>query len=583
MNKELNQIKKIYGEEMMHLCRELFPTILEQEGLLLRILTNNIAPTHSLAIDIKENKLYEEFKSYVYSFIEVEKVRDVYQDKTPFQLMNKAGYNLYECKSEDDIQSFRKYYEPSEVLCTINNGGRLERCYVFFAVKKNVDQIKRKDFKNPKREDEYGTSVISIQFSRGKTNTISIKNRYNHTVNNPDATFSNNLDNIILGLKNSFENYYGFHINQNERSEAGFLTDILKYTRGKDGRYYRYNLEIDGVYYCENNIIIKDGEVITKYRDNKERYLLIDEFIIDRKDKTIYSCATDDDSFVQSIKEVGLIESINVTKNNENRNIDICYDEGKQVRIVIDKNNNIIEYDNNYILKIGDEFLRNNQHLKSISLSQARIIGDRFLFDNTVLNYISLPQAKVIGYFFLQNNIELTSISLPQARTIASCFLRNNRKLENISLPNAQEIGYNFLYCNQKLRSISLPQAQIIRDDCLFSNMQLTYISLPYAQEIGNNFLVNNYDLEYIEAPLVKTIGNSFLFNNQGLKIIELPLVETIGFHFLAGNKQLKDMSAPLIRSIGISSLFYSEKVFKKIWKQITINTATEKVLKKVI
>ena len=54
MSKELNQIKKIYGEEMMHLCRELFPTILEQEGLLLSILKNNIAPTHSFATDIKK-------------------------------------------------------------------------------------------------------------------------------------------------------------------------------------------------------------------------------------------------------------------------------------------------------------------------------------------------------------------------------------------------------------------------------------------------------------------------------------------------------------------------------------------------
>lgn len=38
MVEELKQIKKIYGEEMMHLCRSLFPTILEHEGVLLHIL-----------------------------------------------------------------------------------------------------------------------------------------------------------------------------------------------------------------------------------------------------------------------------------------------------------------------------------------------------------------------------------------------------------------------------------------------------------------------------------------------------------------------------------------------------------------
>ena len=51
MNEELRKIKKIYGEEMMHMCRMMFPTILEEEGLLLSILEANLAPTHSLAKD----------------------------------------------------------------------------------------------------------------------------------------------------------------------------------------------------------------------------------------------------------------------------------------------------------------------------------------------------------------------------------------------------------------------------------------------------------------------------------------------------------------------------------------------------
>ena len=34
MNSDLKLIKKKYGEEMSHLCHELFPVILEQEGLL---------------------------------------------------------------------------------------------------------------------------------------------------------------------------------------------------------------------------------------------------------------------------------------------------------------------------------------------------------------------------------------------------------------------------------------------------------------------------------------------------------------------------------------------------------------------
>ena len=598
MNKELNQIKKIYGEEMMHLCRELFPTILEQEGLLLRILTNNIAPTHSLAIDIKENKLYEEFKSYVYSFIEVEKVRDVYQDKTPFQLMNKAGYNLYECKSEDDIQSFRKYYEPSEVLCTITNGGRLERCFVFFAVKKNVDQIKRKDFKNPKREDEYGTSVISIQFSRGKTNTLSIKNRYNHSVNNPDATFSNNLDNIIPGLKNSFEKYYKFNIDQEDRNKSQFLTNNLKYTRANDGRYYRYNVEINGAYCCENNIVIKDGHVVTELLDNKERYLLVDEFIIDRKNKLIYSSINSHDSFVKSIDEVGEIECINVTKNNDNKIIAINYTNGRQVKIEINKNNAIIGYENNYVSRIKAAFLCNNKELKYISLPKVKAIGFNFLTDNMKIEYLSLPNVIEIGDNFLYFNEKLESISIPKVQKIGTdflyhadvryvslpalqeigaCFLDESQNLENISLPEVRIIGSDFLSGNKNISNISLPKVEIIGDSFLYDNRQLKEIILPEVQYIGSFFLQKNVILTYAALPQVKKIGTYFLRMNEELSDILIPSVESIGGWCLVYNKKLKKIFVPNIQTLGCDAFLNNPKLYYKIIKQRDKNLQNRK------
>lgn len=44
MNYDLKKIKKYYGEQMMHLCRELFPTILDEEGTLSRIMLDHFAP-----------------------------------------------------------------------------------------------------------------------------------------------------------------------------------------------------------------------------------------------------------------------------------------------------------------------------------------------------------------------------------------------------------------------------------------------------------------------------------------------------------------------------------------------------------
>ena len=65
MNEELKHIKKIYGEQMMHLCRDLFPTILEEEGVLLKILQNTFAPSHRIAKDIMDNDYTEDFRGLI--------------------------------------------------------------------------------------------------------------------------------------------------------------------------------------------------------------------------------------------------------------------------------------------------------------------------------------------------------------------------------------------------------------------------------------------------------------------------------------------------------------------------------------
>jgi len=151
---DLMKIKKYYGENMMHLCRELFPTLLEQDGLLLSILESKFIHSKYLYDDIVESDSIEKFRDYIYSLIgKKQELPDTL--KTPKELLEEAGYILHECHNEDDIQFFVGYYDYDEELCTFN-GGRLEQCHVFFAVKKNVDEINRWDFTNPQREDEYG-------------------------------------------------------------------------------------------------------------------------------------------------------------------------------------------------------------------------------------------------------------------------------------------------------------------------------------------------------------------------------------------------------------------------------------------
>lgn len=255
MSEDLKIIKKKYGEDMMHLCRKLFPTILEKDiNELSTILLQNFYPNKNLCQDIINNNLITDFRSYI---LRTQSTNTVKQsvDKTPEELLRQAHYTLYECHTEEEIQSFTKYYQPKERLCTFRTN-RLNDCYVFFAVKDNVDSIKRASFLSPKRQDEYGTSVISIQFTRDPTHMLSIKNRYNHIVSNPDATFSNNLDNIIPGLTLSFEKYYGM-----KQKYISSCLDIPNYVLANDGRLYKYNYEINNIYYCPDNIVIDNFEV----------------------------------------------------------------------------------------------------------------------------------------------------------------------------------------------------------------------------------------------------------------------------------------------------------------------------------
>jgi hypothetical protein len=60
---DLGRIKRHYGEEMMRLCRTLFPTILENEGVLFKVIDSSFARSKFLYDDIlSNNKIAEEKK-----------------------------------------------------------------------------------------------------------------------------------------------------------------------------------------------------------------------------------------------------------------------------------------------------------------------------------------------------------------------------------------------------------------------------------------------------------------------------------------------------------------------------------------
>ena len=341
-------------------------------------------------------------------------------DKTPSELLRTVGYTLYECRNRKELDSFRKYYQRGEELCTFAVNKYLTH-HVFFAVKDNALDIRREDFDDPRREDEYSTSVLGIQFSKGLNNHISIKSRYNHTVPNPDSTYFNNLEHIVPGLTKSFEKAYNLNITGTYNESF----DLFGYVRANDGLYYRYNLCFNNVYYCTDNIIIDNGYVVKSYQE-KEKYILFDYFILDLENKIL--CLYDDtinDGFLETLDNITKIEVYN-DKETETKYIYITELENI-IMLAINKYNQLISYHNEYVDKIGNYFLIYNETLKEISLPSVRKIGKYFLCYDRKLKKIYAPNLLEIGdsSLLFSNSMEEMELSKLKDKE----FIRKRKKV----------------------------------------------------------------------------------------------------------------------------------------------------------
>ena len=443
-------------------------------------------------------------------------------------MLNDAGYDLYECNSEEDIQKFKKYYAKGEELCTFH-GGRLDRCYVFFAVKKNVSDIKREDYPNPERQDEYGTSVLSIQFTKDESHNLSIKNRYNHHVNNPDSTYSNNLDNIIIGLTESFGKYYGL-VQQHLRNE--FSLDY--YVLASDGKFYKYNQELNNIYYCPNNIIIDNFKV---KRYDKEKYIILDYFILDLINKKIELY---DKSIKESFPDIFFnIAKIEIERKEEEKEIKITLQNNNIITMALNKNNQIIKLDYPKIKIIGDYFLSSNHLIHELNLPVLEKVGDGFCMFNSHLKKLNLPKLKRVGNDFLYFNVYIKELNLPSLEIGGNHFLAYNKKLLELNLPSLQKIGHDFGRFNHVLQKINCPLLEEVGADFLYCSQYVEKLSLPKLKRAGNNFMYRNECLRVVDLPFLEEVGNNFLYYNEGLQELSLPSLKSAGECFLCFNKKI--------------------------------------------
>lgn len=552
--KDYDILKKKYGENFAKFCRANFSTLMETEGLLAEIMQKRFYPNRELYNDIISNNLTDDFIGFIYNQVKTNTDILVPTSLSPQELFDMAGYDLYKCETQEDIDCFKKYYHQNEVICTFRDPDRIRYNTIFFAVKKDVDNIKRENFKEPQRQDEYGTSVISLQFTKGEYSYISIKNRYNHSVVNPDATFSNNLENIYPGLTKSFEDHYNIKL-QNRRVENLYL---LNYTQDADGKYYKYNLELDNSYFCADNVVVhktivgvENDEFVrtfiaTKY--DKNRYELIENFLLDKQQKTITPLVALHNGFVNTIGKIEKIDVVNLP-NNE-RLITITNDNRQQTLLTVNNKNCIIKYENNHVTKIDDDFLRTSLYLKEFKADKLQTVGNDFLKKNKTLEVFYAPNLCSVGNSFLENNKKIKSISFPNLEDVGDNFLAYNR-IEELFLPKLNFTGNYFCYEGVALKKLEIPNVLSIGNSCLSQAVNLPELNLPNVINIGNHFMSNNRTLKQFIAPQLEEVGSQCLMYNNSLEYFCCNNLKHAGHGLLGCNCLLKVWNTPQLISVG--------------------------------
>ena len=564
MDGELRKIKKLYGEDFAKFCRSAFPRILEEEGLLLETLKEAFPPSHGLYKALVEADALSDFKYHIFYRTGFEKYEPEEIDETPSQLLLRSGYSLYRCEREDDVMQFVRYYKEDELLCTFDDiRGRLDDCDVFFAVSFDADEIDRSDFEEPAREDKYGTSVISIQFDK-YDGSLSIKNRYNHTVDNPDATFSNDLDNICPGLTDSFATHYGLYSKVDYSDYETFYAS--EFVKSSDGRYFHVKRGESGIYFCDENWVIKDDKA-TYY--DKSRYEIFDYFILDKQEKRIFTpFEGSNDSFMN---EFSNIKKIDVEKNGEGKKIIVTKNDNTYFEVQISEEGTITSYENHFQTEMGDEFLKESRDLKYLNVPKVKKIGSHCLEFCNKLQKLDMPELEEMGSYCLTANRKISQINLPKVRKIGDYCLTNCVQLKTLNLPEVVSVGFSFMDRAMMLESVSMPKLKFAGHSVLRRAGGLREVCFPQLETTGDDFLRDAEELESVLLPKLMVSGNNCLNNCYNILSIDFPELARVGDYFMAGCRGLRDVSMPKVTVMGdcaFRGCEYVEKIdFPELFK----------------
>lgn len=482
------------------------------------------------------------------------KIPEIETDKNPFELLKEAGYDAFYADTLEKQNQIEPYYTENEALCTFMDKSRYIRYHIIHAIKKGASQLKRSDFKGKeKREDEYGVSVLSIQILK-EGGFISIKNRYNHGVENSDNTYNSNPDNIIKGLSLALKRYFNVDFSSQEKD----LPTGYQYI---DGKIYKIHTQRDHIYFGDR-FYIQNG--VVNFSD-KDFEIIVDDFIINLKEKKIQyplSCkksnpATSSYSNLHLLVEDELKDKVvRVSKSGDEKAL---YVNGNL--ILKAKNNQLTHlylpttkrkaislfnfhptievFESVFISEIQGTSFYHCPCLKEVKMPLVKEVCGMFMVNNKALVEVDFPSLEKMGknsFLQLPSMSKLVFFSLKE---VGPYCLRELNGLTKLSAPQLERVGLNSLQKLLSLATLELGSLKICDNGVISSCPQLKEIKLQKLQSLADYCVCDVPKLEVLTVPLLEKVGD-FSLNNLGLKSLFLPSLKEVGHECLYRNKKLR-------------------------------------------
>jgi hypothetical protein len=477
--------------------------------------------------------------------------------RDPFELLDEAGYDAFHADSLEKQNSIAHFFKKSELLCTFNDAARYKRYHIVHAIKKDVDQIKRADFIGKEdRQDEYGTSVISIQIGKGER-FISIKNRYNHTVAGCDHTFNSNPDNIINGLSDALKNHFNVEftaLNAPLANDFALFNDqIAKYHRETENYYYGDQFwALDGVLHP-----------IDRGRGDA----LFEGFIFDNKSKTLQKIdPTNTDSFAESFNRVYGGRAGLKTDASGNLTLDgkiLITAEKSRITAIdlpeLEVMDNYCLHDTHEITKInvphlkkmGRDCLHDASRLKIFHADELQIMGDNCLTHIPHLKKLHIPKLRETGELCFAFSESLSTFNAPSLITMGPKNLANTPNIKKFSAANLISAGEHSMYDFDSVTSFHAPALEHLAKSCLTHISSLTKLDLPALRIMEDHCMSNANKLVRIKVPALREMHNWCLENVQSLEVFDARKLEKMENWCLDDARALEVFNAPKVKTIG--------------------------------